>query len=99
MTEGEMVGWHNRLDAHEFGWTRGAGDEQGGLACCYSRGHKESDTTEQLSDWTNSSRKINDLNFLLKILEKEQLNQNKEKKINNKNYNSNKIENRNQQNQ
>ena len=41
--------------------------------------------------------KINNLNFHLKILEKERLNQNKEKKINNKNYNSNKIETRNQQ--
>ena len=22
-TEDEMVGWHHRLDAHEFGWTPG----------------------------------------------------------------------------
>ena len=21
MTEDEMVGWHHRLDGHEFGWT------------------------------------------------------------------------------
>ena len=28
--------------------TQGVGDRQGGLACCDSWGHKESDTTEQL---------------------------------------------------
>ena len=50
-TEDEMAGWHHRLDAHEFGWTLGVGDGQGGLACCDLWGHKESDTTEQLK-WT-----------------------------------------------
>ena len=43
MTEDEMVGWHHRLDRHGFGWTPGIGDGQGGLACCSSWGHKESD--------------------------------------------------------
>ena len=37
-TEDEMAGWHHRLDAHEFGWTPGVGDGQGGLACCDSWG-------------------------------------------------------------
>ena len=32
-TEEEMAGWHHWLDAHEFGWTPGVGDGQGGLAC------------------------------------------------------------------
>ena len=50
-TEDEMVGWHHRLDEHGFGWTLGVGDGQGGLACCGSRGRKESDTTEWLN-WT-----------------------------------------------
>ena len=50
-TEDEMVGWHHQLDGHEFGWTPGVGDGQGGLACCNSWGRKESDTTEQLN-WT-----------------------------------------------
>ena len=50
-TEDEMAGWHHRLDWHGFGWTPGAGDGQGGLACCDSWGRKESDTTEQLN-WT-----------------------------------------------
>ena len=36
MTEDEMAGWHHRLDRHEFGWTPGVGDEQGGLTCCGS---------------------------------------------------------------
>ena len=50
-TEDEMVGWHHRLDGHGFGWTPGVGDGQGGLVCCGSWGHKESDTTERLN-WT-----------------------------------------------
>ena len=36
MTEDEMVGWYHQLIGHEFGWTPGVGDGQGGLACCYS---------------------------------------------------------------
>ena len=35
----------------ESEWTRGVSDGQGGLACCNSWGHKESDTTERLN-WT-----------------------------------------------
>ena len=49
--EDEMVGWHHRLDGHEFGWTLGVGDGQGGLAYCGSWGRKELDTTERLN-WT-----------------------------------------------
>ena len=44
-----MVGWHHWLDGHGFGWTPGVGDGQGGLACCGSWGHKESDMTEWLN--------------------------------------------------
>ena len=50
-TEDKMVGWHHRLHGHEFEQAPGVGDGQGGLECCSSRGHKESDTTEQLN-WT-----------------------------------------------
>ena len=50
-TEDEMAGWHHWLDGHEFKWTPGVGDGQGGLACCDSWGRKESDTTERLN-WT-----------------------------------------------
>ena len=49
MTEDEMVAWHHQLNGHEFEWTPGVGDGQGGLACCSPEGHKESDTTEQLN--------------------------------------------------
>ena len=49
MTEDEMVGWHHRLNGHRFGWTLAVGDGQRGLACCGSRGRKESDMTEQLN--------------------------------------------------
>ena len=55
MTEAEMVGWHHQLNGHGFGWTPGVGDGQGGLACCGSWGHKESDTTEWLN-WLNWNR-------------------------------------------
>ena len=48
MTEDEMVEWHHRLDGHEFEYTPGVDDGQGGLACCNARGLKESDTTERL---------------------------------------------------
>ena len=50
-TEDEMAGWHHQLDGHEFEWTPGVGDGQGGLACCSPWGGKESDTTEWLN-WT-----------------------------------------------
>ena len=55
MTEDEMAGWYHRLDGHEFEWTLGVGDEQGGLACHDSWGHKQSDRTEWLK-WTELSR-------------------------------------------
>ena len=49
MTEDEMVGWHQQLNGHEFGWTLGVGDGQGVLACCGSWSRKELDTTERLN--------------------------------------------------
>ena len=51
MTEDEMVGWYHWLNGHGFGWTPGVGDGQGGMACCTSWGHKESDMSEWLN-WT-----------------------------------------------
>ena len=48
-TEEEMVGWHHRLNEHGFGWIPGVGDGQGGLECCSSWSHKESDMTERLN--------------------------------------------------
>ena len=49
MTEDEMVGWHHRLDGHEFKQILGDSEGQGGLACCSPWGPKESDTTEALN--------------------------------------------------
>ena len=54
-TEDEMVGWHHWLYGHGFEWTPGAGDGQGGLACCDSWGCKESDMTEWLN-WTDITK-------------------------------------------
>ena len=55
-TEDEMAGWHHRLNGHEFEWTPGVGDGQGGLACCDSWSLKELDMTERLNwaelNWT-----------------------------------------------
>ena len=69
-TEGEMAGWHHRLDGHEFGWTLGVGDGQGGLVCCDSWGHKESDTTER-QNWTelNWSNNMNPTLWFIKSSE------------------------------
>ena len=56
MTEDEMVGWHHRLNGHEFEQTPGVGDGQGGLARCSPWGHKESDTTEGLNNHHNEEK-------------------------------------------
>ena len=49
MTEDEMVGWHHRLDGHEFKQAPGVVDGQGSLACCSPWDHKELDMTELLN--------------------------------------------------
>ena len=49
MTEDEMVGWHHRLDGHEFEQAAAVGFRQRGLACYSPWGRKESDMTEQLN--------------------------------------------------
>ena len=46
MTEDELVGWHHRLDGHEFEQALGVGDGQGNLVCYSAWGDKELDTTE-----------------------------------------------------
>ena len=53
--EDEMVGWHHRLNGHEFEQTPGDGEGQESLVCCSPWGGKELDMTE----WTrNSSSQI-----------------------------------------
>ena len=55
--EDELVGWHHRLDAHEFGQAPGVDDGQGSLAFCSPLGRKESDMTEQLN-LTDEKRRV-----------------------------------------
>ena len=50
MAEDEVVGWHHRLNGHEFEQAPGDGEGQGSLVCCGPWGRKESDMTEQLNN-------------------------------------------------
>ena len=50
-TEDKMVGWHHRLDGHEFEQALGDTEGQGSLACYSPWGCKES---RRLSDWTTT---------------------------------------------
>ena len=52
-TEDGMVGWHLRLDGHEFEQALGAGDGRGGLTGRSPWGRKGSDTTERLNNNLN----------------------------------------------
>ena len=45
----QRMRWLYGINGQKFEWTQGVGDVQGGLACCDSRGCKESDTTERLN--------------------------------------------------
>ena len=48
MTEDERVGWHHRLNGHEFELALEDGEGQGSLACCSPQGCKK--TTEKLNN-------------------------------------------------
>ena len=48
-TEGEMVGWYHRLNRHEFEYTLGVSDGQGGLVFCGSRGCRQSQRATELN--------------------------------------------------
>ena len=61
-TEDEIVGSHHRLNEHEFGWTPGVGDGQGGLACCGSWGCRVR------HDWATELNWIDDHWIILFIL-------------------------------
>ena len=66
-TEDEMAGWHHQLYGHEFKWTPGVGNGQGGLPCSDSWGHKESDTTEQLN-WIELNWVLTSSLYLLTVI-------------------------------
>ena len=53
MTEDEMVGWHPRLNRHEFEQIPRDSEGQGSLACCRPWSHKQYNTSEQLN-WTDT---------------------------------------------
>ena len=46
-----MVGWHHRLDGHEFEQALGGNEGQGSLVCC-----KVSDMTKQLTTTATAGR-------------------------------------------
>ena len=52
----KRVGWHHRLDGHEFEQAPGVGEGQGSLVCCSPWGRKESDTNERLNNSNKSQQ-------------------------------------------
>ena len=61
----EMVGWHHQLNGHEFGWTPGVGNGQGGLKCCcpwvHNVGHNwatEMNLTESAKTWSTEKQQF-----------------------------------------
>ena len=50
-TGDETVGWHHRLNGHDFKQAPGVGDRQGSLVCYSPWGYKELDMTER-PNWT-----------------------------------------------
>ena len=48
--EDEMARWHLRLNGRDSEQALEDGEGQGSLACCSPWSHKESDTTERLSN-------------------------------------------------
>jgi len=48
--EDEVIGWHHRLNGHEFEQNLGDSEGEGSLVCCSPRGCKKSDTSEQLNN-------------------------------------------------
>ena len=65
MTEDEMAGWHHWLNGHEFEWTPGVGDGQGGLACCDSWGHRVRHDWATKLNWTECKKSTNNNHVLL----------------------------------
>ena len=53
MTEDEMVGWHHRLNGHEFEQTLGDSEGQGSMVCCSPWSNKESDMTYRLNNYNS----------------------------------------------
>ena len=56
MTEVEIVGWHHRLNGHEFEQALGGSEGQRSLVCCSPWGRKESDMTERTATGKEKSK-------------------------------------------
>ena len=54
MTEDEMVGWHHRLNGHEFEQAPGDAEGLGACRAAVHGGAKDSDMTEQLNNINNN---------------------------------------------
>ena len=65
-TEDEMAGWHHWLDGHEFEWTPGVDDGQGGLRAAI-QGVAKSQTW--LNDWTELNWQYTALTYSFPNLE------------------------------
>ena len=54
-----MVGWHHRLNGHEFEQTPGDGEGQGSLVSCGPWGCRESDMTKSLNNSNANGKEKN----------------------------------------
>ena len=64
-TMDKMVGWHHRLDGHEFEQAPRVGDGQGSLVCCSPWGGKVSEPTEL--NWTDHCHRLKQEEIIVKI--------------------------------
>ena len=61
MTKDKMVGWHHRLNGHEFEQAPRDGEGQGSQVCCSPWGRKKSDMIERLN---KNNKNIKEVGFL-----------------------------------
>ena len=64
-TEDEMVGWHHRLNEHEFEQALGVGDGQGSLASCSPWGRRVGHNWEAELSWLYINRVIRKTGLLV----------------------------------
>ena len=69
MPEDEMAGWHHQLDEHEFEWTLGVDDGQGGLACCNSWGHRVGHDWATELNWEEKKSFWEEINIVVKSID------------------------------
>ena len=61
VTEDEMVGWHHRLNGHEFEQTQGDSKGQGSLVCCSSQ--------SQSQTWSSDCKQQHSFSRFLSLLD------------------------------